>query len=48
VEAVFAHFKLMHITYNQKYIEGELTLDDFTSEAYPKGTFTPGAFPSIF
>jgi len=48
VEASFTDFKLTNVKYDAFVIEGDLTLEDFTSEPYPSGTFTPNTFPGLF
>ena len=48
VEAKFLNFKLVNVTYNAKTVEGDLTIEDFTSEPYPANSFSPSLFPALF
>jgi len=48
VEASFPDFKLTNVSYNARIVEGDLTIEDFTSEPYPSAVFSPGFFPGIF
>lgn len=48
VEAKFINFNLVNVTYNEKVVEGDLTIEDFTSEPYPANSFSPSLFPALF
>ncbi len=48
VEAAFVDFKLTNVIYDAYRIEGDLTVEDFTAEPYPAGSFSPGFFPGLF
>lgn len=48
VEARFEDFRFTNISYDSNLVEGDLTLEDFTSEPYPAAAFTPGLFPGLF
>lgn len=48
VEASFVDFKLTNVRYDSTRVEGDLTIEDFTSEPYPAATFSPSLFPGIF
>lgn len=48
VEARFADFRFVNISYDSQVVEGDLTLEDFTAEPFPAGSFSPALFPGIF
>ena len=48
VEAVFHDFRLRNVRYDSHVIEADLTIEDFTAEPYPAGSFCPSVFPGIF
>jgi hypothetical protein len=48
VEAVFHDFRLRNVRYDSHIIQAELTIEDFTAEPYPAGSFSPSLFPGIF
>lgn len=48
VEARFEDFKFTDISYDSKKIEDDLGIEDFTTEPYPAGSFSPSLFPGIF
>lgn len=48
VEAAFPDFKLTNVTYDSQVVEGDLTIEDFTAEPYPAGSFSPAVFPALF
>lgn len=48
IEASFADFKLTNISYDAHVVSGDLTVEDFTSEPFPAGKFTPSLFPGLF
>lgn len=48
VEAAFPDFKLTDISYDSQVVEGNLTIEDFTAEPFPAGTFSPGLFPGVY
>lgn len=48
VEARFTNFKLTNVSYDALKVEGDLTIEDFTSEPFPAAIFSPSLFPGIF
>ena len=48
VEAQFVDFKLTNVSYNAMRVEGNLTIEDFTSEPFPAASFSPSLFPGLF
>lgn len=48
VEARFDAFRLGQVSYDSHMIEGILSLEDFTAEPFPAGSFAPGHFPGLF
>ena len=48
VEAVFHDFRLRNVRYDSQVVEADLTIEDFTAEPFPAGSFTPSQFPGIF
>lgn len=48
VEASFRDFRLRNVRYDSQVVQAELTIEDFTSEPYPAGSFSPSLFPGIF
>jgi hypothetical protein len=48
VEARFDAFRLGQVSYDSRLIEGILSLEDFTAEPFPAGSFSPGHFPGLF
>ncbi|TAL39631.1 MAG: DUF1833 domain-containing protein [Alphaproteobacteria bacterium] len=48
VEAKFEDFRLTNVSYDANLVQGNLTIEDFTAEPFPAGTFTPGHFPGLF
>ncbi len=48
IEAKFLNFKLVNVTYDEKIVEGDLTIEDFTSEPYPANSFSPSLFSTLF
>lgn len=48
VEAQFIDFKLVNISYDSHVVQGDLTLEDFTAEPFPAGSFSPNLFPGLF
>lgn len=48
IEARFQDFRLTNVTYDSQIVSGNLSIEDFTMEPYPAGTFSPGYFPGLF
>jgi hypothetical protein len=48
VEISWPFFTLRNIKWDAGKVSGELTLEDFTSEPYPAGIFSPASFPGLF
>lgn len=48
VEARFEDFRFTNISYDSQVVEGDLTIEDFTSEPYPAASFSPSLFPGLF
>lgn len=48
VEARFEDFRFTNISYDSNLVEGDLTIEDFTTEPYPAASFTPSLFPGLF
>jgi Domain of unknown function (DUF1833) len=48
VEARFADFRLVNVTYDAQAVEADLSVEDFTTEPFPAQVFSPGLFPGIF
>lgn len=48
VEARFADFRLTNVTYDAHLVQGELSVEDFTTEPFPANVFSPGGFPGLF
>jgi hypothetical protein len=48
VEARFADFRLTNVTYDAHLVQGDLTVEDFTTEPFPAAVFSPGLFPGLF
>jgi len=48
IEARFQDFRLTNVTYDSQVVTGNLNIEDFTTEPFPAGTFTPGYFPGLF
>ena len=48
VEAVFHDLRLRNVRYDSQVVEADLTIEDFTAEPYPAGSFCPSLFPGIF
>jgi hypothetical protein len=48
VEAKFEDFRLTNVSYDANLVQGNLTIEDFTAEPFPAGTFSPGYFPGLF
>jgi hypothetical protein len=48
IEASFPDFKLRNVTWDVGKVSGDLTVEDFTSEPYPAGIFSPASFPGLF
>jgi hypothetical protein len=47
-EAEFDSFSLSNVTYDMGMVEGDVTVEDFTSEPFPSGSMTPANFPGLF
>lgn len=48
VEMSWPFFSLRNIKWDSKVVSGDLTVEDFTSEPYPAGIFSPASFPGVF
>lgn len=48
VEISWSSFKLRNVKWDVGRVSGDLTLEDFTSEPYPAGIFSPASFPGLF
>ena len=48
VEASFPDFTLREAGYDVLTVEGDLTLEDFLTEPYPAGIFSPAHFRGLF
>ena len=48
VEASVENFRLEGVTYNSLTVSGQLSVEYFDLEPFPKGRFTPSEFPGIF
>lgn len=48
VEARFEDFRFVNISYDSRVVEGDLTIEDFTTEPYPAASFSPSFFPALF
>ncbi len=48
VEARFVDFRLTNVSYDAFRVEGDLTIEDFTSEPFPAAIFSPNLFPGLF
>ena len=48
VEARFVDFRLTNVTYDSSVVEGDLTVEDFTTEPFPSASFSPSLFPGLF
>jgi hypothetical protein len=47
VEASWPFFSLRNVKWDINQISGDLTVEDFTSEPYPAGIFSPASFPGV-
>lgn len=47
VERSWPFFKLRNVKWDVGKVSGDLTLEDFTSEPYPAGIFSPASFPGL-
>lgn len=48
IELQMSNMLLRHVSGDAMTIEGTLVLDESDLEAYPEGSYTPGAFPGMF
>jgi hypothetical protein len=48
VEASFPFFRLQDVRYDALVVEGELGVEDLTSEPFPAARFVPSLFPGLF
>jgi hypothetical protein len=48
VEARFADFRLVNVTYDAHLVQGDLCVEDFTTEPFPAAIFSPSLFPGLF
>lgn len=47
VEISWPFFSLRDVKWNVGSVSGELVVEDFTSEPYPAGVFSPASFPGL-
>jgi hypothetical protein len=47
-EARFVDFRLTNVTYDAHLVQGDLSVEDFTTEPFPAGIFSPSLFPGLF
>jgi hypothetical protein len=48
VEASFSDFKLTNVRYDAHLVQGDLSVEDFTTEPFPSSVFSPSLFPGLF
>lgn len=48
IEAEWPDFKMTNISYDAKTVQGDLTIEEFTTEPYPASVFSPSLFPGLF
>lgn len=48
IEISWPFFKLTNVKWDVAQVSGDLTLEDFTSEPFPAGIFSPAGFPGLF
>lgn len=48
VEARFADFRLANVLYDAHLVQGDLSIEDFTTEPFPAHVFSPSLFPGLF
>ena len=48
VEIEWPDFKLTNVTYDAKVVQGDLTIEEFTTEPFPAATFSQAFFPGLF
>lgn len=48
IETEWTDFKMSNISYDAMRIEGDLTIEDFTTEPFPAAVFSPQRFPGLF
>jgi phage-related protein len=48
VEAAYNDLQLKDVRYDSLVVEGELNQENFLTEPFPSGAFTPGFFPGLF
>lgn len=47
VDPEWPFFKLTNVKWDVGQVSGDLTLEDFTSEPFPAGIFSPASFPGL-
>ena len=47
IEKSWTWYKLRNVKWDSLKVTGDLTIEDFTSEPYPGGIFSPASFPAI-
>ena len=48
VEVAWDELLMSKASFNVEVVQIDLAMDSFASEPFPAGTFTPGAFPTLF
>jgi len=48
VEVAWDDLQTTKATFNAEIVQIDLAMDNFATEPFPAGTFTPGAFPTLF
>lgn len=48
IEITWPYFTLRNVKWDANQVSGDLALEDFTSEPYPAGIFSPASFPGMF
>lgn len=48
VEITWPSFIMRNVKWDVDKVYGDLVLEDFTSEPYPAGVFSPASFPGLF
>ena len=48
VEIEFSDFYITNFNYNADSVTGELSMTDYSTEPFPKDSFTPVSFPGLF
>lgn len=48
IEASWPFYKMRGVRWDSGKVSGDLVVEDFTSEPYPAGIFSPAGFPALF